>query len=526
MAMDFNTLRKKHRRAVGEAKPFWEAYKRAAEYAAPSINTFGQSKGGTKSPGVNTSQALQSTNAFICEFISALTPPNRRWAELQPTTALVEEIVRQNPALDEDSVRAQLDRSYENITRKFFECLDSSNFYDVLKQFVLSIGIGTGCMLMNELDYGRDAGSAVPFEFIYVPVSNLSIDAGNNNKIYGVFRDMRVRRQEIPELWFDGDVSGLEEKEEYNLIECCVYDPEGSETLPWVFCVFDSDEDVKVVQDRRLPYNPYIVFRWSTVEGESLGRGPILEAMADIQSLNRLWETYFAWVQRNSLGITLVRNSELAFADLNSFENFDFQTGKLLPVNDPANFVPLKISGDLSSTQFLMAEFVRAIRQQLLDIELPTVNTMTAYETRERANRILRLMAGLVGRINLEFIEPFFKIGLRLMEKYKIIRVPPEIGNIKQFTTKIVLQSPLSRSQQMADIDAARVALETLNLVQTPIATQYVNMERFVGFVWVGSGAPAKLLNSQEEAQQIRQSAFQEQIAVERAKRADFSPTI
>jgi hypothetical protein len=148
---------------------------------------------------------------------------------------------------------------------------------------------------------------------------------------------------------------------------------------------------------------------------------------------------------------------------------------------------------------------------------------MTAYETRERANRILRLMAGLVGCINLKFIEPFFKIGLRLMEKNGIIEVLPEIGDINQFTTKIVLQSPLSRSQQMADIEAARVALETLNLVQTPIAAQHINMERFVEFVWVGSGAQAKLLNSPEETQQIQQNAFQEQVAIERAKRADFS---
>ncbi|MDR2576443.1 MAG: head-tail connector protein, partial [Puniceicoccales bacterium] len=348
MELDFKTLRRKHLRAVAEAKPFWEAYRRAAEYAAPSINTFCQSKGSTKSPGVNTSQALQSTNAFICEFISALTPPNRRWAELQPTTALVEEIARQNSASDEHAIRSALDVTYETITKKFFECLDSSNFYDVLKQFVLSIGIGTGCMLMNELDYGRGAGNAVPFEFIYVPVSNLSLDAGNNNRIYGVFRDMRVRREEIPELWFDGDASGLEEKEEYNLVECCVYAPQRvGDMHPWVFCVFDSDEDVKVVQDRRLAYNPYIVFRWSTVEGESLGRGPILEAMADIKSLNRLWETYFAWVQRNSLGMTLVKNSELAYTNLSNFENFDLKPGTLIPVNDPASYVPLKISGEL-----------------------------------------------------------------------------------------------------------------------------------------------------------------------------------
>jgi hypothetical protein len=65
-----------------------------------------QSKGTTKSPGVNTSQALQSTNAFICEFISALTPPNRRWAELQPTTALVEEIAGKGLHRPGDTVSA------------------------------------------------------------------------------------------------------------------------------------------------------------------------------------------------------------------------------------------------------------------------------------------------------------------------------------------------------------------------------------------------------------------------------------
>jgi hypothetical protein len=127
-----------------------------------------------------------------------------------------------------------------------------------------------------------------------------------------------------------------------------------------------------------------------------------------------------------------------------------------------------------------------------------------------------------VGRINLEFIEPFFKIGLRLMEKNDIIAVPPEIGDINQFMTKIVLQSPLSRSQQMADIDAARVALETLNLLQTPVAAQYINMERFVEFVWVGSGAPAKLLNTAEEAQRIQREALSQQMAMEQAKRTDL----
>jgi hypothetical protein len=34
------------------------------------------------------------------------------------------------------------------------------------------------------------------------------------------------------------------------------------------------------------------------------------------------------------------------------------------------------------------------VRHQPQDIELPSENVMTAHETQQRANRILRLMAG------------------------------------------------------------------------------------------------------------------------------------
>jgi hypothetical protein len=438
---------------------------------------------------------------------------------LKPTESLIDEIARENDAADVEKIRAQLDVAYEKITKKFFECLDASNFYAVLKQFVLSIGIGTGCLLVNDVKPGRQSGSASPFEFIYVPVSNLSLDTGSNGGIYGVFRDMTVRREEIPLLWHDGSAADLGDGDSFQLVECCVYDPRSEkDELPWAFCVFDCRSEVKVVLDRRLQYNPYVVFRWSTIEGESMGRGPLLEAMADIHSLNKLWATYFEWIQRNGLGITLMRSSELAYGDEERFKNYDFSTGSLLTVHDPNNFVPLRISGDLSSQQFLIAELTQAVRQQLLDIELPSENTMTAYETQQRANRILRLMAGLIGRVNMDFVTPFFKIGLRLMQKYGIIQIPERVGDINQFTTKIVLQSPLARSQQLADVEATRVALETLNLIQSPVAVQHVNMERFVEFAWIASGAPAKLLNTSEETQAVQQRAMQQQLELEQAK--------
>jgi hypothetical protein len=240
--MDSNLLKERFARARGRSSAFWDAYRRACEYAAPSINSFTGAEGSTKSPDVSTSQALRSTNAFISFFIGALTPPNRRWAQLRPTINMVREFATRGGFTSIAQAEGVLFGAYDEITSVFFEALDMSNFYAVEDQFVRSIGIGTGCLLINEIPVGRQHRNSVPFEFINVPIANLSLDTGNNGRIYGVFREMHVRRAEVPHLWFDVDLSGLEKKEEYDLVECCVYD-EGEE--PWIFCVFDPSSGIQ-----------------------------------------------------------------------------------------------------------------------------------------------------------------------------------------------------------------------------------------------------------------------------------------
>jgi hypothetical protein len=43
-------------------------------------------------------------------------------------------------------------------------------------------------------------------------------------------------------------------------------------------------------------------------------------------------------------------------------------------------------------------------------------------------------------------------------------------------------------------------------------------MERFVEFSWVASGAPAKLLNTREEAEKVQESTMRQQLVLESAK--------
>jgi hypothetical protein len=295
------------------------------------------------------------------------------------------------------------------------------------------------------------------------------------------------------------------------LIECCVHAPSPDfPDLDWVFCVIDPEKEFKIVRDRRLAYNPYVVFRWNTIENESMGRGPILDAMGDINQLNTMQKVFNEWLQRFALGALLIDNSEMV--DLERFSNGTLEVGKPIGVNDVNNIKPLPLGGNLTAQQFLLAETTQAIRQQLLDIELPMEQQMTAFETQVRSQRILKLFSATFGRINLEFIEPIVTICLKLMERNGIISLPEFLADINQFTTKISLRSPLSKMQQLADIDAIRVALETVSMIQSPLVAQQINLDRLFRFVWEGSGAPVSVLNSAQEVEEQRQQSLREQI--------------
>jgi hypothetical protein len=63
----------------------------------------------------------------------------------------------------------------------------------------------------------------------------------------------------------------------------------------------------------------------------------------------------------------------------------------------------------------------------------------------------------------------------------------------------------------MEDVESTRIAMEVLNLIQSPVAMRQVNMERFVRFVWESCGAPTRLLNTNQEIQEQTAEAIRNQ---------------
>jgi hypothetical protein len=249
-------------------------------------------------------------------------------------------------------------------------------------------------------------------------------------------------------------------------------------------------------------------------------RDVILDAIGDIKQLNTMQKVSNEWVQRFALRALLIDNSEMV--DLERFSNSQLEMDKRIGVNDVNDIKPLPLGSNITAQQFLLAETINAIHQQLLDIELPMEQQMIAFETQIRAQKILTLFNATFGRINLEFIEPIVTICLKLMEKNGIIKILGYVGEINQFTTKIALRSPLSKMQQLADIDAIRVAVETVSFVQPPLVAQQINLQRIFRFVWEGAGAPLDILNSEEEIKQQREQALKDQIVAAQARKKNF----
>jgi hypothetical protein len=76
--------------------------------------------------------------------------------------------------------------------------------------------------------------------------------------------------------------------------------------------------------------------------------------------------------------------------------------------------------------------------------------------------------------------------------------------------------------QQLADIDAIRVALETVSMIQSPLVAQQINLDRLFRFVWEGSGAPISVLNTAQEVAEQRRQALREQIVAAQAGKTNL----
>ena len=484
------------------AKENWrDLYEQCYEYALPQRNLYdGSWKSGTsgkhKTGKVFDSTAVHGVNRFANRLQSGLFPPDKHWMALQPGTDI--------PPESDSDVRM----GCQELTDRFFTLIRQTNFDLALGEFLMDLSVGTGIMLIQP-------GTALkPINFRAIPQFQVALEEGPGGVVENVYRKIRTPVENIKREWPDAKLSEtlerlLEDKpqEPVELQESTVVNVRDGGFDYYICYKGDGDESDMLVY-RYLRTSPWVVSRYMKVSGEVYGRGPVVQALDDIKSLNKTVELLLKNASVNVSGVyTAVDDGVL------NPQTIRIAPGAVIPVarnSGPqgASLQPLPRAGDLQLTQIVLQDLRMNIKRILLDDSLPPDNmsARSATEIVERMRELATNLGSAFGRLITETMVPIVVRSMAVMEEARIIHKLPLSINGQEI--KVVPVSPLAQAQNMDDVqDEMQWMSIATQMGPTGMAT--VKMDAISDWVADRLGVPMQLRTTEEERMEMEQMAQQ-----------------
>lgn len=461
------------------------------DYAMPDRQTMNRTNPGQrKDYRVYDSTAVRSTMAFANRIQSDLMPPFQRWLTLSCGPMVPEQL------------RDRGNRALEEVNERLFAAIQQSNFDTAINEFLLDLAAGTAAMLVLEGD------DSTLLHFVPVPISQLALDEGPHGSIAGIFRKHEVIARNIEGTWKKPKLSDQLRRQikdrpddPVELIEVTYFD--NDEKL-WRYEVIYEHEKARLVE-LEFRTNPWIVTRWLKVSGEVFGRGPLVQAIADIKTLNKVVELV---LKAASLAIAPpVMATDDGITNPNVMR---WIPGAVIPVartagNQGPSLQPLDFGGNFNVAELQREQLQMGIKELLLDNQLPPEAgpVRSATEIVERVKQLTKSVGAPFGRLMSELIVPLANRVLDIMER----RGFSESVRVNGVTIKAQVLSPLAQIQQLNDVDAfIRWATILQQLGGPEVLMLSANIED--AGQWLGEklGVAKDLIRSEAERAEMQQA--------------------
>jgi len=432
---------KRHDIALRKKEDFRDLYDEVYEFALPQRNLYdgyydGKVGGAKKMNRVFDATAINSTQRFANRLQSGIFPPQRKWCRLEA-----------GPDIPDDR-KAEANAALDIYTEKMFATLKQSNFDIAIGEFLLDLSVGTAVMMVQP---GDDIS---PINYIPVPQFLVAFEEGANGQVDNVYRRMRIKGEAIIQQWKDANIpNDLQTKidnkptEDFELIEATVFDPKRGD---YCYHVIAKDTKQEIVY-RRLKNSPWVVSRYMKVAGEIYGRGPLITALPDIKTLNKVKELV---LKNASLAISGVYTA--ADDGVLNPSTVKIIPGAIIPVArnggpQGESLKPLPRAGDFNVSQIIINDLVQNIKRILLDESLPPDNmsARSATEVVERMKELSQNLGSAFGRLINETMIPLVNKILQVMDERGIIDLPLKVNGLE---IKVTPVSPLAMSQNMDDV--------------------------------------------------------------------------
>lgn len=378
-----NDLEKMYRRALDARAPWLNRWDAAMRYTMPTDDADAAT--------LFDATAADAVDNLAASIYSLMTPPESLWISLVPES---------DASPDADVATAALRAN-----------LNDSNFYTTIHQCYLDLVIlGTACLFMAETPIG--ASSA--FSFTAVPMRDIAILPG------AVFHTATMPACEVLEkypTWTPpADVADQIKHDPatpLRLVQSLV----GTEFTAWLDVGGNLENNI--VARGTFETNPYIIFRWSVLSGEQYGRGPVLRALPDIKTANKVVELVLKNATIAVSGIWQADDDGVI-----NLNNINLTPGAIIPkAVGSSGLTPLSSGADFDVSQIILKDLRERIRHALLADRLGLLSEkeMTATEIMARNSDMMRILGATYGRLLHEFIRPLTDRGLQILSRRGVI---------------------------------------------------------------------------------------------------------
>jgi hypothetical protein len=468
-----------------ERRGNWENHWRECyEYALPhreSAVTL-SAPGSKRTDRLFDGTAPDAVEQLAASLLSQLTPPWARWFGLAEGNELSpEEKEVAAPALEKASTVLQAH-------------FDKSNFAVEMHQCYLDlVSVGTACLLFEE----APLGDASAFRFMAVPLSQVVFEENSYGALDTTFRRSEMRPSEMtkrfPKAKISDDVMkrGREDPNfRMAVVEAVIPDGPGYAYLAVNEAEAGENDGAQVLAQGKFRRSPFINFRWLKAPGEVYGRSPVMKALPDIKTANKVVELV---LKNASIAVTGIWQAD-DDGVLNP-ASIKLVPGTIIPkAVGSAGLSPLQPAGRFDLSQLILKDLRQQIRKALLADKLgqPEQPHMTATEILERAAEMARLLGATYGRLQSELLTPLIDRAVAVLARRGVI---PAI-HIDGRTVELEYKSPLARQQARQDAQNAIAWLDTLKALG-PAAAASVNQPAAVEWLAKAFGVPRSLIRQQ-----------------------------
>ena len=440
--IEYYTRRYKTARSKAD---LWMALLEACyHYTVPSRNLYywtSQYQGAQKNARVYDTTPVAGVRNFVAKIQAALTPPQQNWAMLVAGSEIPEEY------------KEEVNEALQERTQVIFDALRHSNFDLAIGECYYDLAIGTACLIVNS-----GPSDDKPLQFYSVPLARLAPEESYSGLLDSCWRWWdEIRIADILALWPNAKLTPAMEalyKEDPSatiklLAEGCILakEPYAVKGKKYVYVVLYQDA---LLLEEGMDYNPFLVFRWSKINNEVMGRGPVIDALPAILTLNEL-----ARLELTSANLNVTKPIMAASDGVFNPWTFRLEPNTIIPVamNPNGNF-PLQPLPDTANPQFMQftSNDLRLQINKLLyadPLQAPDTPTRTATEMALRQRNLLEEIGPTFTRLQQEYLSPLIDSVIYLLTKRGLLQDLMVDGKKIQ----LKYQSPLVQAQGAQEVE-------------------------------------------------------------------------